>query len=308
MKTLLISILLLVPTIIKAQNDGGSDKPSWWNDGQVKKENNDGQASTVNIKIVSSMLKLDSIYMAKLKRSIFVLQQDYSLYDKKKKKYYGYDGEDYFGRTFSLGLKCENFNILMDEAVHPWMYDTKYESYKEKNLVPEITGSKYFFINDSTSSIGAELDSIFAIKDPIKDDFFYTSGPFLTDQENFTINVADTNRVGVLVWVINESGKINSEQLKIGLKYSTLRTEMIGTVSVTPPVSKESVIGGFFLTESGKKDNPYSLSGIVVLRNGTWNLHFPFKNFSVGVNKKKEENKLTEIKKPLSEINNRNKK
>ena len=48
-----------------------------------------------------------------IKNSFFLLRQDYSLYDKRKKKFYGYNDQGKFGTTYSIGIKCKGFNSFL---------------------------------------------------------------------------------------------------------------------------------------------------------------------------------------------------
>lgn len=239
---------------------------------------------------------LDSIFLSQLRQSIFILRQDYCLYDKKKKKYYGYEGEDQFGTTLSVGLKCQNFNILMDEAIHPWKYDEKYSQFDEKHLVPTITRSRYTMIDETDPSRYTEPDSIIDAKQTIKDDFVYIGEPLVSNQEGLVLNTTDTCKVGVIVWVVEEKDSTLIRPSKFGLRYSITKAEMFGLVNITPPAKNEIVLGGFYLTETGNKDVPYQLAGITTLRDERWTLSFPFRGFKIDGPKVDSKGKLTEVK------------
>lgn len=263
-----------------------------------------------NPQIADSVLVGDSIKEKTIsfssefvKGHLFLLRQDYSLYDKKKKTYYGYNGNDQFGMTYTLGLRCKGFNILLDEAIHPWVYDANYKEFQEKRLEPVITSSHYLLFNDSVNNGYVEMDSVVCAKQTIRENFFYASSPFVSMQDGFTLNTADTCKTGFLVWVVNEGGDIETGQFKMDLKYSIVKAEMFGSINIVPPVASDSIIGGFYLTGSGNKDCPYLLTGIAIMRDERWTINFPFKGFKFETSpEKKEKGRLTEIKKPIKVV------
>ena len=241
---------------------------------------------------------LNSDMIERIQKSMFILRQDYCLYDKRDDEYYGYDNNDFFGTTYSIGLKCKGFNILSDVAVRPWEYDDKYDKFKSKKLVPEITRSKYRFINDSTSHRFTPSDTVIIKRKTIRENLYYTSGPFVGSQEGFILNTQDTCKTGNLVWIVVEKGNIESADMKVSLELSSFDTEMFGSVTVTPPANK-SVIGGLFITKSQGTDIPFYLTGLITKKDNSWVVEFPFKGFKEDGNESLTKlGKLTRIKKP----------
>ena len=243
---------------------------------------------------------VDSCILANIHRYLFVVRQDYSLYNSKKKLYYGYNDLDYFGNTYSLGVKCEKFTILSDEAVYPWKYDSKYSDFKDKNLIPQITRTHVLVLDDSVSYDYSELDSVLVVKKTIKDEMFYVADPMTNSQDGLKINTSDSCKSGVLVWIVKKSGDMDKGDIKIDLKCMVKTFDLLGNIAVTPPADCKEVLGCLYLTESGDKEIPYLLSGIAALNNQQWTLYFPFKNFQLesvkGMTKSKDKGRLTEIK------------
>lgn len=246
---------------------------------------------------------IDSTYLQTIKDYVFLLRQDYCLYDKKRKKYYGYEGQEMFGTTYSIGLRCKNFNVILDEAVHPWEYDSNYLSFKDTKLEPVVTDSYYSLIGDTDSCHYIKTDSIISITRSIKEKYAYMSAPWVSNQDGFTINTSDTCKTGIIIWVVN--GNSNGERgfADVTLKTTLIKGEMFGSINVIPPVNSSQIIGGFYLTDSKYSTFPYQLTGIVALREEKWTLNFPFKNFQVEeIKTQSKVGKLTEIKKTITEI------
>lgn len=244
----------------------------------------------------------DSCINRIVQKSIFIVRQDYSLYNKKKKMYYGYNDQDFFGTTYSLAIKCDSFTLLYDEAVFPWDYDPKYPDFENKKLEPEITKTHILLISDSISYSYTVLDSVLLDNRVIKEDLLYASRPLTNSQDGMLINTSDTCKMGILIWITRKSGDYEKGDIKLDFKYVALDTEMLGNVIVVPPTDCRDIIGCLYMTESGNKENPYLLSGIATQQEQQWMLCFPFKDFQLDTTKEEakkpiEKGRLTEINK-----------
>lgn len=244
--------------------------------------------------------KVDGIFdsLTVIKDYLFILRQDYSLYDKKKKKYYGFNNEEQFGTTYSLGIKCNGYNIYMDEAIHPWVYDSKYDSFKSNKLEPKITRSRYLLLDDSVSYGYTNLDTIAMATHVVKKELLFAGAPFTKSSEAFNVNTSDTCKAGFLVWVIQKSGEIEKGDLKTDLTIMPTKVEMTGTVSLVPPVTTSKVLGCIFVVTDDYMDSKPMLAGIALQRNEQWALCFPFKN----MNAKAQDSKPTIPQGQLTEL------
>lgn len=250
---------------------------------------------------IDQKIEMDSSTLSMVRNNIFLLRQDYSLYNKKKKKYYGYEGQNQFGTTYSIALKAKGYNIIFDESVHPWNYDNKYKEFASNTLSPVLSSSSYQLINETMYSEYLPADSLITATQTIKENFLYVSKPFIETQDGFLINNADTCKSGVVVWVCISKGSIEDENASVKLLQTFVRSEMFGSIPVYPPSNAKNVVAALYFTKSEiTSERNYSLSGIVLQKDGKYMLTFPFKNFKY----KKEETaiskkvgKLTEIKK-----------
>lgn len=250
----------------------------------------------------NDILIVDSNMIGLIHKSIFILRQDYSLYNRKKNTYYGYNDQGFFGTTYSLVVKCKKFSLLSDEAVHPWKYDTKYLDFKENKLEPQITKSQVLLLDDKISYSYTELDSIFIAQKIIRNDLLYAGKQLTSFQEGLQINCSDTCKTGILVWIVKKSGSLENGDVKIDFKCSRLTVDMFGNVAIVPPSDAKNLIGCVYMTKSGCQENNYLLSGIATLQEQQWVLTFPFKDFKLEEAKEqqkkpKEKGRLTEIKK-----------
>ena len=273
------------------------DKPSWWKTGELRSDSTTKKSVTV---IGTSMTKLDSTLQLFVKESLFILRQDYSLYDKRKKKFYGFNDQEQFGTTYSLGIKCKQFNVILDEAVRPWRYDENYLQFKSDKLMPVITASKYLLLNDSITALYNNLDSIVLPRQTIKENAFYASKPFTNSQGGIEINIADTCSCGYLVWILKEDGRFEKGNVRISLKTVKTNIDMVGNITLTPPTQSSEILGALFLTSNDDSPAKFYLGGIATKEVDEWILHFPFKGFELRTGKqgpKASKGRLTEIKK-----------
>lgn len=252
------------------------NKPSWWKTGELR---SDSTAKRNETALEKPTILSDSVLQVFLKESLFILRQDYSLYDKRKKKFYGFNDQEKFGTTYSLGIKCKQFNVILDKAVRPWEYDENYLQFKSNKLSPVITASKYLLINDSISSLYNNLDSVVLPVQTIKENALYASKPFTRSQEGLDVNTTDTCSLGFLVWLIKVGGDFDNGDIEINLKIIKKNVDMAGSVTLTPPDQSSEILGCLYVTSD--EDNPikFVLSGIALKPDNAWTLHFPFKDF-----------------------------
>ena len=234
-------------------------------------------------------INVDSAWINDISKYFVILRQDYSLYNKKNDVFYGYNDQDFFGTTYSLAIKCEDFTLLIDEAVHPWNYDSKYEEFKNRKLEPQITKTQVLLLNDSVSYKYIELDSVLEDQKVIKENQLYAGRKLTSTQDGMMLNT--------------KSGDLEKGDIKLNYACVVQNGEMLGNLIITPPADCKDILGCLYFTNSGKKDNPYCLSGIATLQKKQWVLSFPFKDFKLEAAKEqqkkpKEKGRLTEIKKP----------
>ena len=245
-------------------------------------------------------VQIDTIALQSLKEHFFILRQDYSLYDKRKKKFYGYNDQGRFGTTYSIGIKCQGFNLIFDEAVFPWEYDSKYKTFKSNKLTPVVTSSKYYPLIDSLSLNYVNLDSVITPCQTIRDEFLYASYPFTSIQRGFNINDSDTCKVGTLVWIYKESGDFEQNDVKFKFVTSSISIDMVGYADLKEPIKNRECLGCVLLTTNNDGTNNYYLAGVASHANQRWVLNFPFKDFQFNKNKTQakqvESGRLTEIK------------
>ena len=237
-----------------------------------------------------------------LSNRLYIIRQDYSLYNKRTKVYYGYNDQDQFGTTYSLGVKCNNFTMLFDEAVHPWSFDSKYDNFKDRKLDPVITKTQILLLNDSVSYTYTELDTAIVTPKVIKEGVVYAGKKITSSQDGMILNTSDTCKVGLLVWIEKKSGSFEKGDIKLGYKFVPMQIDMVGSVNINPPVGSKDILGCLFISESSDTNIPYYLSGIATCQKQQWILSFPFNGFTLESAKQDtkqavEKGKLTIIKK-----------
>lgn len=274
-------------------------------EGAIPQENPSDSVLYIEVDSTGSVITqvqpgIDTMDIEALKQHFFIIRQDYSLYDKKKKKYYGFNDHEQFGFTFSLGLKCNGFNLLFDEAVHPWTYDDNYPAFSSNKLEPRITKSRYLLLDDSIIYNYIDLDTIVYPTQTVKSNVLYAGKPFVSLQKGLAVNTTDTCQAGILVWITKKSGSLEDGTIKVDLELTPTKIGMVGSITIIPP-SKREVLGCVLVTSCENDDTEYNLAGVASKKDGQWILSFPFKNFKYENGRTpaaKTKGRLTEIKKP----------
>ena len=244
-------------------------------------------------------IKIDTTSLFSLRQHLFVLKQDYCLYDKRKKKLYGYNDKEQFGTTYSLGIKCNGYNVISNQAVEPWKYDEHYNEFKSDKLEPVLSDSRYLLLDDSETSGYVGFDSIVTAVQTIKDNYIYATNPFTSLQYGIDVNSTDTCKTGVLIWVWVKTGSLEDGDIAVDFDIVPTKIEMFGSVVVNPPHRDKEILGCLLVTKNDECDSKWFLSGLADCRDDKWTLYYPFKGFKFnpnGQNTSSVKGRLTEIK------------
>lgn len=198
---------------------------------------------------ISNLFEAEDLIKKTNGKALAVVEQMYLLKDKKG-NVYGLNGNEEFGKTYSLGIVTDGGLIVTDKAVHPWNYDPNYDQYKnDKSYEPVLYetdiksfGEKQPVRMECTEDAPMILGNGFSIMSCFQNG----GGLALTD----TIG----NIEGWMVWAMHPS----ISDFRKDIEYNTVicrwdaNVDADGHVDIDasdffPPNNGQKAIGGFFV-------------------------------------------------------------
>jgi hypothetical protein len=188
-----------------------------------------------------------------VKEGVFIVHQTYQLCDttKRDSQCYGWNNASNFGETYSLGVKTENGYYLDDKAIHPWAYDSKYETYRsDKQYVPRLLRSEYRPYHSLESKSWNSLSyKNRAPEDVAGGRCYFVSDPVF-DNKGFPANDDDETKQGWLVWLVSADSleKRNDVPLSLLVYRNELKFESgKSAYTIDAPSTNKRVLGGFYV-------------------------------------------------------------
>ncbi|GAP71198.1 hypothetical protein SAMD00024442_1_11 [Candidatus Symbiothrix dinenymphae] len=201
---------------------------------------------------------------------LFVVRQSYQLRDSVTS--YGWNNLPQFGTTYSLGVKVVDGYYLDAQAVTPWLYDPKFDEYRDsKQYTPVISQTDCYRLSDTTfRKVSFRLPS-----EGVGSSNFQFVTDSLFANEGFAADNSDGAKAGWLVWVVSADSldKITAGALSLLIYRNELKFEAgENTYKIDAPTTTKTVVGGIYIvpkTEGIGKISFY-LGGIAHRQEGDW--------------------------------------
>lgn len=213
-----------------------------------------------------------------IKSGLFISKQSFQIYDKENDNLFGLNGKKEFGIQYSVGVKIPDGLLLTDRAVRPWLYDPKYEKYKEK-YEPVFFQAMYAEIGDKLHyrTLKYKLSEQQVLLSGGLYRFFSTC----FDGKGFVLEKTEGAKSGWLVWI---TCKKNADlDHSTGLDYIIHKKEVIVdkrkcTFSIEGPETADNVLLGIYIVPVCSQIGvlEFRLCGIVVPDDKAWKLCCPF--------------------------------
>jgi hypothetical protein len=211
---------------------------------------------------------------------LFVVHRCYQLQDTTtaEPSYFGWNNFSYFGDTYSLGVKVRNGYYSGNMAAHPWMYDIKYEEYRNRNrYVPVISESYYRQVEDTAYQTLPLKDRI--VKE-ISSNRIYFVQDTLFQNKGFEIDNSDGIKKGWLVWAVTE--KPLAEQNNQAVSFLIYRAELVfesgkESYDIKNPSTDKVILGGIYLLPktTGIGEITFQLTGYLHREDSQWQVIRP---------------------------------
>jgi len=210
-----------------------------------------------------------------VKEGIFITHRCYQLQDTTADKltFYGWNNLNYFGDTYSLGIKVKGGYYLNDKAFRPWIYDSKFEEYSEsKQFAPVLSASTYRMLEDNTWQ---QLPYKDVLMKEILTHQVYLAQDSVFHKKGFTIDCTNGVKQGWLVWVVADKPLLeqNDQIPSLLIHRNELTFESKKEIyDIKAPPANKTVLGGLFIlpefTDIGQVN--FLLSGILLHENDKW--------------------------------------
>ena len=198
---------------------------------------------------------------------LFLVSQSFQIKDKNGKKF-GYEGNKFFGVSYSVGIKANGGVYVFDKVTNPWNYDENFAHYKNdytpiayKTLVKEIDDSVFKEI----PTINAQIND--------------KTGFAFVDQNNakgFALSPKNEPKENWLVWVSTKNDLDSSTNAKdLILSIYKRETDFSKNTTIETPMTDGILHCGITLKTSYEEVGTirFRMSGIIVNNGENWVWH-----------------------------------
>jgi len=211
-----------------------------------------------------------------VKDGIFIVRRCYQLQDTTAATptYFGWQNQNWFGKTYSLGIKVKEGYYLFDQAVRPWVYDRKYAPYADSaDFAPILSASEYRMLEDTSFQALPYRD--LPVKEISTHRVYLAQDTASFHQKGFSVDDSYGVKKGWLAWLVTD--KPLEEENRQTPTFLIYRTELTFEqekehYEIRDPVTNKHVLGGFYflpeITEIGQIN--FILTGALHRENGKW--------------------------------------
>lgn len=200
---------------------------------------------------------------------MFVLRQSYQLHDEANDEYFGMDGKDEFGATYSVGFFYKGHFCASGIVAKPWAYDSAIEEYTS-DYTPVVSQTQYIELGSASA---AAKTVNFGTEEPIEIEYeaAYLFSTPKVNKAGFGVDLTPGEKSGSIVWVTN------ADKNKLAPQYTIEKATFSSTnkEEVTAPAN---AVGGVFFVPSG---NDYIVSGIINRTDEGWCINFVFDRYDI---------------------------
>lgn len=213
-----------------------------------------------------------------VKSGIFIVHRSYRLQDTTvaTPTFFGWQNRNYFGETYSLGIKVKEGYYFTDKAVRPWKYDSKFEEHADsKKFAPVLSASEYRMLGDTSYNV---LPNGNILTMEISTDRVYlTQDTALFHQKGFSVDERDGIKKGWLAWLVTDQ-LMEEENLQTP-SFVIYRSELTfeqgkEKYEIRDPATNKHILGGFYIlpeiTDIGQIS--FRLAGLAHHEDGKWHV------------------------------------
>ena len=215
-----------------------------------------------------------------IRSGLVLYTHSYQLQDTTTLQKYGRNGQEDFGKSFSVGIKVKNGFIFNDIAMTPWLFDSNFERYRNEYR-PISHKARMRVIRDST------FCDCQVFKEVIDS---YHNTPFNrvkytepTECIGFDLDTIPGTKTGWLVWVLSDDAidspdSLHSETYMIYRKELSFQADTVKQ-SIEAPQTDKHIWGGIYVTpkQTDIGQIKFFLTGMAYHeKDESWSLYSPF--------------------------------
>lgn len=251
-----------------------------------------------------------------INKGLFVISQSYQLKDSVTNEYFGRGGLNEFGRIYSLGVKVKHGYCYLEQAERPWEYDEDFNRFRSSH-VPVIYQTQF---KEFTDSVMKEIPSFYQNQgiELLQRSIYLKIDSIPFKEDGFLLDTTIGKKKGWIVWLITNK-PLQDATMQDSVSYLIYRKDLdvkegIKMYETEEPTSSQKVQGGIFIEsmQSAVGQLTFRLIGIVVAKEGKWNIVTPFINMKplriIAQSAESEVNGLTPVIQGKKEVGNDDKK
>lgn len=200
---------------------------------------------------------------------MFVLRQSYQLHDEANDEYFGMDGKDEFGATYSVGFFYKGHFCASGIVAKPWAYDSAIAEYTN-DYTPVVSQTQYIELGSASAAAKAVN---FGTEEPIEIEYeaAYLFSTPKVNKAGFGVDLTPGEKSGSIVWVTN------ADKNKLAPQY-TIEKATFSSTNKEEISAPANAVGGVFFVPSG---NGYIVSGIINRTDEGWCINFVFDRYDI---------------------------
>jgi hypothetical protein len=213
-----------------------------------------------------------------VKDGLFVLHQYYRLQDTTAAtpSFYGWGDLPHFGDTYSLAVKTVGGYFSGNQTIHPWMYDSKFEEYRDSRQYAPVISTTEYKLTDSVAYSPLAFKNIAFTS--VSDNRVYRMQDTATfSGKGLCPDYTVGEKKGWLVWAVSDKPLSESNTQKLSLMI--YRSELVFDAGkelyeVKNPSTEKIVLGGIYILPeiTGIGQVTFKLLGFLHNENNKWNV------------------------------------
>lgn len=213
-----------------------------------------------------------------VEKGFFMSKQSFQICDRESGELFGLNGKKEFGIQYTIGVKVSGGYVLTDMAVRPWVYNSKFDKYKDK-YDPVFYEAMY-------SELGGKpkyepLDYSLTNQEELTDEalYLFSSGTF--NQTGFVVDTDAGEKNGWVVWFIAK--KDADFEKSVDINYTIFRQDIkVGEgqefSDIEMPTTEQTVMGGVYVVPYYPNAGviEFRLCGFIAKVDNSWKIICPF--------------------------------
>ena len=229
------------------------------------------QIDMSKLKITYTEVNRNSIVSEAVTPALTIIRQQYHL--ERKGDYYGKGGKEYYGESYTLGVKIGNFTLLPHSTVFPWEHD---EDYKRVNADSKYRPQRFRTMQHGLNdSVWHDVDFDFAnyVTTRTADSLLLESQDRIAD---FGLSIEESagNKQGYMIWAYSTTNTVDSAMhVELSQHRFDIEINEAGNPIEVNPENISNVLGGVFVVTQVERPGyiKVSLAGVAVAdTQGKW--------------------------------------